>query len=91
LPKRIDTATAVYRTDDGPPIWAHGDEAELAHLGFAQQIRGGLLRVPEHRIFSANSVQIETTTSRRPARFKIDGFAAALDAAQKAGCSAEDF
>jgi hypothetical protein len=97
LSTRIDTTTAIYRVDGGPPIQARDDEAVLAHLGFAlhnddlDNPSGGLVRIPEARLAGAGVVQIETADHPHPVKFKIAGLESALDAAHKAGCGAGDF
>ena len=97
LSARTDTAAAVYRIDNGPPLWSRDDDLDLARLGFAlhsddlDNPSGGLVRIPEQRIVAARTVSIEARADGSPARFKIDGFATALDAAHKAGCREGDF
>ena len=95
LPRRADDA--VYRIDGGPPMWARSDAMELADLGFTLHSddlanpSGGLVRIPQPRIAGAHAVSIEPRSDVAPLRFNIDGFAAALDAARKAGCGADAF
>ncbi len=97
LSDHVDTADAVYRIDNGAPNLVSADQMELARLGFAlhnddlSNPSGGLVRVPERRVMSAAEVSVETAAFRRPVKFKIGGFAEALDAARKAGCAPGDF
>jgi hypothetical protein len=95
LSHRTDTSGAVYRIDDGPPIWARSDAATLAHLGFALHAddlanpSGGLVRIPAARLAGAKQVRIEA--KGRVHAFRIAGFEAALAAARSLGCTEEAF
>jgi hypothetical protein len=95
LPSSLDTSDAAYRIDWGPVFWSRDDAPALAHLGFAlhndddlRNPSGGLVRVPVGRLLAARLVSIEVKRGRDPFLFKINGLAAALEAARKAGCGA---
>jgi hypothetical protein len=97
LPAQINTFSAVYRIDGGPPLKAADDMVQMARLGFAlhdddmDNPSGGLVRIPEQRLLKANTVRIEAPPGRRPAPFKVLGLNHALDAARAAGCKPDDF
>ena len=97
LPYRINTFTAVYRIDGGPPRAVQDDQMDLARLGFAlhrddlANPSGGLVRIPADRLLHAGAISIETSTKYRPFRFTLNGLPAALDAAARAGCIADSF
>ena len=97
LSDHVDTADAAYRIDGGSPNLVSADQMELARLGFAlhnddlSNPSGGLVRIPEGRLTTAGEVSVETAAFRRPVKFKISGFAEALDTARKAGCRPGDF
>jgi hypothetical protein len=93
----IDTSSAVYRVDGGPPMDVRLDQGRLARLGFALENddlanpSGGLVRIPEDRVVGAYAVAIELKADSRPRTFAIAGFDAALASARAAACAPEDF
>jgi hypothetical protein len=95
LPRKIDTADAIYRIDNGAPFAAAKDLPELARQGFALENddlanpSGGLVRIPTDRLGLARTVSIETRPRVRLFSFRIDGFASALATAREAGCYRE--
>jgi len=97
LPKREDTSAAIYRVDSGEPIDTRTEAMEMARRGLALyddtlgNPSGGLVRVPAARLTGANIIWVRADVRTRPERFKITGLAAALAAAQAAGCPPESF
>ena len=97
LPRTVDTAAAVYRIDGGDPVDIRNEQLEMAHLGFAVEEdslanpSGGLVRIPQARARSGHKVQIEAGGRGKIFTFKVDGLAAALDAADQAGCLPDRF
>ncbi|HEX4182665.1 MAG TPA: hypothetical protein VHY34_05360 [Caulobacteraceae bacterium] len=97
LDRRVDTTNAVYRVDDGVPVTVRSEIMDMARRGFAvyqddlANPSGGLVRIPEGRLLKARAVAIEAAPKGPIAVFKVAGFAAALDAASKAGCSSATY
>lgn len=97
LPAQVNTASALYRIDDGDPRPAAGDAMELASLGFAltrddlDNPSGGLVRVPARLLAEASRVGVQTRPGGPVFRFKVAGLQAALDAARAAGCVEASF
>jgi hypothetical protein len=92
LPRKIDTADAVYRIDKGPPMFVSWDRSTLASLGFAlwqddlENPSAGLVRIPVAKLATASTVQVEARPGNRVWTFSLKGFPAALAAAKQAGC-----
>jgi hypothetical protein len=92
LSPKTDTSAALYRLDQGPVYAVKTDQADLAKLGFPLHAddldnpSAGLVRIPIARVVGARVVSVDYSVGRRVVVFKIDGLAAALDAAAAAGC-----
>ncbi len=92
LPRKINTADAVYRIDGGPPMFASWDQPALASLGFALEEdnldnpSGGLVRIPVTKVASAKAIKVEARPRDKMWKFSLVGFDAALAAAKQAGC-----
>jgi hypothetical protein len=97
LSSRVDTTNAAYRIDGGPTVWSRTDAMELAGLGFAlynddlANPSGGLVRVPMRRVMGAHAISIQPKANASAIKFNIQGFDLAMKAADKAGCTAEEF
>ncbi len=97
LGRRTDTADAVYRVDDGPPVAVRSELMDMARRGFAidqddlANPSGGVVRIPEARLSQARRISIRAGVNRTIVRVGVTGFAAALDSAHAAGCAPGDF
>ena len=97
LGRRRNTTAALYRIDGGQAFRAADDRAEIAKRGFAlsgddlDNPSGGLVRVPAERLQSAGVIQIESKDNDRPAQFRVDGLAAAIEHARTLGCDDGSF
>ena len=97
LPRTVDTSAAVYRIDGGEPVDTRSEQMEIARDGFTidedslANPSGGLVRIPETRVLSGHTVQIEASAKGKIFLFRIDGLGAALDAARQAGCPPDGF
>ena len=98
LPTRIDSSAAVYRIDQGAPVWVRDDQMRMARKGFAldndnlDNPSGGLVRIPAERLVGARQVFIEAIANTpRPYMFRIDGFDTVLALAGQLGCGSGGF
>jgi hypothetical protein len=97
LGERADTSEAVYRIDSSKTQPWRASAMELASNGVElqkdalQNPSQGLAPIPARLLMDAKTVTIRASEGARPVRFKIEGFAAAMKAAQTAGCTDESF
>ena len=96
LSRRVDTASAAYRIDNGRPFFARDDALDLVRLGFAlhdddlANPSGGVVRIPIAKLEGARWVVIEPEPQAPRTRFAVEGFSAALVGA-RSRCAEEDF
>jgi hypothetical protein len=94
---KIDTSESLYRLDGGPAQSWRVNAMTLASAGVALHDDSlvnpsqGLVRIPAHELANTGAVTIRATPRSRPVKFHIEGFAAALAAAEAAGCAADRF
>jgi hypothetical protein len=97
LGRRVDTADAIYRIDDGAPMRSRDDQMIIAERGFSltsdslDNPSAGLVRIPVERLQSAQVVRIEAQDNDHPMTFRISGLSAALVQSRGAGCDDQSF